>query len=514
MSQIETSTGKVQGAERDGIEVFKGIPYAAPPVGELRWRSPQAHPGWSGVLQATDYSPISWQSINEAGGVLSFDPNNKPELSEDCLTLNIWTPSTDSEKRPVLFWIHGGGFVGGSGSSLIYDGARLAQRGDVVVVSINYRLGALGFVNLAEVTGGRIPASGNEGLEDQVFALKWVRDNIERFGGDPSNITIFGESAGGMSVGALMAFPAAKGLFHKAIPQSGACHTAINLSQATNIAEKLMSKLGVSPNKDVQALIDMPASQITEQGQRLAAEDNGVGMIFQPCVDGNVLPKLPIDSVKQGSADDVAVLAGATRDEWRLFVSMTPGIANMTEDQLRSQLQNDPQNDLSPMIEPYRDMLTSIGHDASPVAIHSAIQSERAFRIPAIRLAEAMSDRGCDTYEYLFTVESPAMKGILGSCHAIDIGYVFGSHTANKGTSTFFGGEDEHKQLAETVMDTWLSFARTGRPNDPLTDWQPYDRENRSTGVFGLPATVENDPYGEVRALWDQLESESPIGTF
>lgn len=514
MNPVATTTGKVQGITDSGVEVFKGIPYAAPPIGNLRWRSPQSHPGWSGVLQASEFSPISWQNINEAGGVLSFDANETPELNEDCLTLNIWTPSTEGGKRPVLFWIHGGGFVGGSGSSAIYDGSHLARRGDVVVVSINYRLGALGFINLSEVTGGRIPATGNEGLEDQVFALKWVRDNIERFGGDPANITIFGESAGGMSVGALMAFPAAKGLFHKAIPQSGACHTASPLSQATTIAEKLLNRLGISPNKDVQELLDLSAADLTEQGQKLAAEESGLGMIFQPCIDGHALPEMPIDSVKEGSADDVAVLVGATRDEWRLFVGMVPGSEKLTEEKLKSQLANNGGTDLSFMIEPYREMLTGIGHEANPVAIHAAIQSDRAFRMPAIRLAEVLSDRGCDAFEYLFTVESPAMGGALGSCHAIDIGYVFGTNSANKGTASFFGGEETHKQLADTVMDSWLSFARSGRPDDPLTEWKPYDREERSTAVFGLPPTVESDPYGEVRSLWDEVQNESPIGSF
>ena len=514
MNPIETSLGKVQGTTVSGVEVFKGIPYAAPPVGALRWRSPQAHSGWTGVREATEFSPISWQTINEAGGVLSFESDLKPELNEDCLTLNIWTPNADGNKRPVLFWIHGGGFVGGSGSSAIYDGTHLAQRGDVVVVSINYRLGALGFINLAEVTGGRIPATGNEGLEDQVFALQWVQDNIAAFGGDPANITIFGESAGGMSVGALLAFPSARGLFHKAIPQSGACHTATPLSKATMVAEKLLDRLRISPNKDVQQLVDLPAAELTAQGQQLAAEESGLGMIFQPCIDGEQLSDLPIHSVKNGSADDIAILVGATRDEWRLFVGMVPGSDKLTEDQAKKRLANDTQGDLSFLYERYSDLLTSIGHEASPVAVNSAIQSDRAFRMPAIRLAEAMSDRDCDAYEYLFTVESPALGGALGSCHAIDIGYVFGTHVANKGAAAFFGGEEGHVQLAETVMDSWISFAQSGRPNHPLTKWEPYERGNRSTAIFGLPPAVESDPYSEVRSLWDQVDGDSAIGSF
>ena len=258
MSIIETTSGKVNGLEEERLHMFRGIPYAEPPVGKKRWMAPEANTPWTGIWKAFAMKPISWQNQAVEGGLLSFAENAEPPTrSEDCLSLNIWTPGLDTQKRAVMFWIHGGGFITGAGSSPLYDGKFLAGNGDVVVVSINYRLGCLGFLNLNEVTGGRVPATGNEGLLDQVMALQWARDNIESFGGDPDNVTIFGESAGGMSVGALLAMPAARGLFKRAIPQSGACHTAYPLTKSSEIAEAFLKVLGISTNSEIDKLYSL-----------------------------------------------------------------------------------------------------------------------------------------------------------------------------------------------------------------------------------------------------------------
>ena len=506
MTTVATSRGTVRGRIESGIHEFKGIPYAAPPIGDLRWCSPQQHNGWSGVLEALSYSAASWQPINEAGGLLEFDQGSL-DRSEDCLTLNIWTPNPDSQKRPVLFWIHGGGFINGTGASALYDGSPLASRGDVVVVTINYRLGPYGFLNLNEVTEGRIASTGNEGIEDQVFALKWVQENIERFGGDPQNVTIFGESAGGMSVGTLLAYPSAKGLFHRAIPQSGACHTANTLGRSTEIAEKLLSHLEVDPS-DVDSIRSSEPETVLKAVQELSVKEPGLGMIFQPCIDGSQLPDLPIRSVEKGSADDFDVMVGATRDEWRLFVDPRHLAESMSESQLKESLA-----DASFMIEPYRELLNQLGHEPTPAAINSAIQTDRAFRIPAIRLAEALGERGSSTYQYLFTVESPAFQGAFKACHAIDIGYVFGTLNANENMGRFFGSSPEHLELSNTTMDVWLEFARSGDPTSVIERWQPYTKETRSTAIFGLPASAENDPYGNTRSLWNELDLNSGLGT-
>ena len=280
MAIVDTRDGKVEGLQHDGLHAFLGIPFAAPPVGAKRWRAPEAPKPWSGVRKADGFGRQAWQIMMDNAGPLSFAFNARESgnRDEDCLYLNVWTPGLDARKRPVLVWIHGGGFSAGTGGTPMYDGAALARRGDAVVVTINYRLGALGFLNLNEVTGGRIPATGNEGLLDQVMALEWVRDNIDAFGGDPRRVTIFGESAGGISVGALLAFAPAKGLFHRAIPQSGATSTAHPLGRSAQIAQGLIDRLGFSANDAVDRLMKLePEQLITTAAMHGMAEG---GMIF------------------------------------------------------------------------------------------------------------------------------------------------------------------------------------------------------------------------------------------
>lgn len=513
MAVVETSGGRIEGSTGNGLHVFRGIPYASAPVGELRWLPPQPKTPWSGVREAKEFGEISWQPRAAAEGPLAFTPNAKePELSEDCLSLNIWTPGLDSSRRPVMFWIHGGGFTGGAGSSPIYDGRFLSQRGDVVVVSINYRLGVLGFLNLNEVTKGRIPATGNEGLLDQVLALKWVQDNISSFGGDPNNVTVFGESAGGMSIGGLLGLPAAKGLFHKAIPQSGAASTAYPLDRSVEVADRLLNGLELSPSNDIRKIQTFGAQELTAAGAKTAGDMRG--MVFQPCVDGDVLPQLPIDAVRHGSADGVDVLVGATKDEWRLFAAMDPSLRSMEWSQLERRLDRIEGIDGSrTIIEAYRAASESSGDEVPPGDIFCAIESDRAFRLPGIRLAEAIADRGGAAYQYLFTVASPAFGGHLGSCHAIDIGFVFGTHSLTDGTKAFFGSGSDIDQLGDLVQDAWIAFAHSGSPQvEPLDDWKSYSRESRSTAILGLPSTVESAPFDEQRALWDNVPDGSAIG--
>ena len=236
--QASTRYGKLEGDEQNGLFVFRGVPFAAAPVGPRRWLAPEKPASWTGVRDARHFGCAAPQNrvLLDALAAMKIEE----EQNEDCLYLNVWTPGLDGKRRPVMVWIHGGGFTIGSGSQAIYNGSVLARRGDAVVVTINYRLGPLGFLRLKEVTNGKIQSTGNEGMLDQISALEWVRDNIAEFGGDPDNVTIFGESAGGMSVGTLLAMPAARGLFHKAIPQSGACHTAMPAKRANRVAERVL----------------------------------------------------------------------------------------------------------------------------------------------------------------------------------------------------------------------------------------------------------------------------------
>jgi para-nitrobenzyl esterase len=428
-------------------------------------------------------------------------------LDEDCLYLNVWTPAADGARRPVLFWIHGGAFVIGAGSQSVYDGAKLAARGDVVVVTINYRLGSLGFLNLQEVTGGRIPATGNEGLLDQVAALEWVQENIAAFGGDPDNVTIFGESAGGMSVGCLLGMPRAKGLFAKAIPQSGASSTAHSKQRAVKVAERLLGRLGIDPT-DVASLraqsADRLLAAVTEIGVQPGQPPDLElgGMITQPVIDGDVLPALPIETVARGNAQGVPLLVGSTLNEWKLFTPMDATLANLDQAGLLERLRGDLGRHAGPLLESYSKIRAARGDSTAPVELFAAIQTDRIFRIPGLRLVETQLRHEPRTYSYLFTWKSPLLGGLLESCHALELGFVFGTYD-DPGASDFSGSGEKADSLARRIQDAWLGFARRGDPG-----WPAYTRERRSTGILGESSGVELAPFDDERRAWDDL----PVG--
>ncbi len=325
---VSIHQGKLEGDDQGGLLSFKNIPFAAPPVGERRWGAPEKPASWIGVRDARRFGAVAHQNRVQLSALSAMVIDG--EQSEDCLTLNVWTPALDGKRRPVMVWIHGGGFTIGASSQALYDGSVLARRGDVVVVTVNYRLGPLGFIRLADVTGGKIASSGNEGMLDQVAALEWVRDNIADFGGDPGNVTIFGESAGGMSVGTLLAMPAVRGLFHKAIPQSGACHTGAPVARANRTAERVLSKLGVKSG-DISAIRALTPAQLLT-GTMLAdgkTPDPELGMAYQPVIDGTHVPRAAIEMVADGSASGVAVMVGSTLEEWKLFSLMDTSLQKL-----------------------------------------------------------------------------------------------------------------------------------------------------------------------------------------
>ncbi len=383
---VDTSLGQLCGVEEDGLRIFRGVPFAKPPVGDLRFRAPEPAEAWTGVRDASSFAPTAPQGERN----IQFLPAGQPEeRSEDCLYLNVFTPGTDDVRRPVLFWIHGGGFTGGSGSGPMYNGAHLAKRGDVVVVTINYRLGALGFLDLGEDGDG----SANAGLLDQIAALGWVRENIARFGGDPGSVTLFGESAGGMSVGTLMGTPAAKGLFLRAIPQSGAAHNVQSRESAARTRKTLLGELGLdSPAR----LRDVPVGElIAAQMKTLmkARSSENIGMAFTPVLDGDVLPQRPLDAIRAGGAHGVDVLVGTNRDEWNLFRLMDPSGESLDEAGALKRLSArvaEPERNAQRVYESYRKALEERGRaNTDPIEVFTAIETDRVFRIPAIRLAEA-----------------------------------------------------------------------------------------------------------------------------
>ncbi|MDP2919625.1 MAG: carboxylesterase/lipase family protein [Dehalococcoidia bacterium] len=497
---VNTNAGKVEGYYRDGLFVFKGIPYAAPPAGENRWLPPQPVKPWSGVRDAKNFGAICPQNEQQIQIIRALQP--EPQ-SEDCLFLNLWTPGLDDARHPVMVWIHGGGFAQGSGSSVGYNGRKLATRGNTVIVTINYRLGTLGFWNLNEVTGGKIPAKGNEGLLDQIAALEWVRNNISSFGGDPNNVTIFGESAGGMSCGCLLAMPRARGLFHRAIPQSGAASTATPLTNAREISELFLQTLGIEAD-DVKALRALTPVQLLAAHRQFVLKLPTINpklgtMPFQPVIDGKELPTVPLAEIKKGASTDIPVLVGSTLNEWGLFTLMDPDIGTLSEPHLVARLRRFvPTDYISGLIDAYRKAREKRGQPTTPGDIFTAIQTDRIFRLPAIRLAEAKHKK--PAFHYIFTWQSPALGGKLGSCHAIDVGIVWGSYEKN-----FCGEGPAMDALSAKVQDGWLAFARHGDPSsESLGKWPPYSA-NRETMLLGEKCELENDPFGEERKAWEAI---------
>ena len=502
----ETTAGMVAGTLEDGLCVFRGIPYAAPPIGDRRFRAPAPPEPWPGVRSAQAFGPISLQAPNEMLEAL-LPPADPPQpQSEDCLYLNVWTPGLDDAARPVMVWIHGGAFTIGSGSEPYYDGARLAKRGDVVVVTINYRLGALGFLNLPSL------GETNFGMRDQVAALRWVQDNIANFGGDAHNVTIFGESAGGMSVGSLMASPEAAGLFHQAIPQSGAAHNALSAEETNATARKVCEHLAIDPD-DADTLRAADAADIlaasiavdpiasAESATEMAGEGASPTpqMPFQPVIDGAFLSKLPIEHIREGSADGVATLVGALDEELKLLNAAGPA-EPMSEEAVVAMF-GMMHPDAAGAFAAYRAARRERGEDDSPNEIFIAAIGDIMLRVPGLRLADAQASRA-PTYAYLFDWKSPGMGGALGSCHALELPFVFGTHGA---VPEFAGAGDEADAFAELTMDTWLAFARQGAPGVSAVQAPLWDAETKPIMVLGAQPRVEHDWRGPELSVWDDV---------
>ncbi len=496
MGAMKTTTtirqGTLEGREKDGVVLLAGIPYAAPPVGDLRFRAPEPHPPWSGKRAAKRFGPASPQVPR--GGLTDNAP---VRWDEDCLTLNVCTPALDEARRPVLVWIHGGGFRSGQGGIPWYNGTSFARRGDIVTVSINYRLGALGFAHLAELGGRDYASSGLNGLLDQIAALEWVRDNIASFGGDPGNVTIAGESAGAMSVGTLLGCPAARGLFRRAIPQSGAAHNLSSTDTAGAVARQLMKIAGI---EKIEELIGLPVEQLLDAQVRLEDElgkgSGGIGapsgtggLPFAPTVEGRVLPQSPRKAIGAGSTRGIDILIGTNRDETSLF-----GFGGEDEERLRKiagRYFDDPEAALAS----YR----AERPDAGPGDLVVALTTDFMFRIPALRLAEAHAANGGSPYVYLFSWESRAFGGRLKATHALEIPFVF-NNLERAGVDTFLGPGPRPDELALTMHDAWISFIRSGEPG--RDDWQPYTPERRTVLEFGETVTARDDPFGRSRELW------------
>jgi para-nitrobenzyl esterase len=507
---VATTGGKVEGIERDGVALFRGIPYGR----AERFRAVEAVRPWAGVLDATRFGPVAPQRRSPTDMLLGID---KQHTDEDCLFLNVFTPGADDARRPVMVWIHGGGFTNGSGQLPYYDGTRLARHGDVVVVTINYRLGVLGFLRLEHLLGDdddRFAGSANNGLRDQVAALRWVRDNIAGFGGDPGRVTIFGESAGGMSVASLMATPAADGLFHGAIAQSGAGENVLTVDEAERITAEVLERLGIPRDETgAERMLDVPIEalleaqtevEVAELTTRPGREQRQRGqrflkLPFEPVVDGDLLPQRPLEAVRQGSGAGIPLVVGTTADEWNLFMLQEGG--ELPDDQLRTRagklVDGDPA-EVDRMLELYREARPA----ASNRDVWAAILTDHVFRMPAVRLAEAQLPHA-PVSMYRFDYPSTAFGGLAGACHSIDVPFVFDTIDIPAIDMLLGGIDDGTRALARRCARAWTAAARTGRPEHDDLAWPLYGLDQRPTCILHREHEVRPDPEGDIRAFWN-----------
>ncbi|HEX8120141.1 MAG TPA: carboxylesterase family protein [Solirubrobacteraceae bacterium] len=492
---VRTSRGELRGSSADGVASFKGIPYAAAPFGADRFAAPRPAPAWDGVRDATAFGPTA----PHPGYAAPFDQliHDVQIPGEDCLNLNVWTPepSPPGAGLPVMVWIHGGAFVNGSGAVPTYDGTRFAQDG-VVCVTINYRLGIDGYLWFGD--GG----AENRGVLDQLAALRWVQEEIEAFGGDPANVTVFGESAGAMSIGTLLACPRADGLFGRAILQSGAGHHVIHPETARLVTGEVATRLAVEPTREALAAVPLDtllAAQAEVAREAQAAPDPqrwgevaANAMAFEPVVDGDLIPGVPIQRLGEGAAPGVDLLAGSNSDEHRLYLVPT-GVMDQAPEEAFAFYAGAYGLDL----QRARDTYGARDDAATPGELLAALLTDWFFRIPAIRVTEARVAGGGRAHHYEFAWRSPLFDGKLGACHALELGFAFDTLGAT-GTSGL-AGEDPPQQVADDMHRAWVAFARDGDPG-----WPAYEPERRAVMRFAAPeSTLTEDPRAEERLLWE-----------
>ncbi|HTV78795.1 MAG TPA: carboxylesterase/lipase family protein [Steroidobacteraceae bacterium] len=495
---VTTTCGKIRGTQGKGVYTFRGVPYAATTAGAGRFQPPAKLGPWSGVREATALGPRSPQLLTAFHGVVPHEVevmDRDEKMGEDCLVVNVWTPTLErGRKLPVMVWLHGGGFTSGSGGFVIYDGIELARRHDVVCVTVNHRLSAFGYLYLAGFGAERFANASNAGNLDIVAALEWVRDNIAGFGGDPANVTLFGQSGGGGKVSSLMAMPAAHGLFHRAIVQSGADVKGISREAASRIAQGYLTRLNLTPAQ-LDRLQDVPLEQL------LKATEPGAGppLNFGPVVDGHSLPNDPFDPVAPALSAGVPLLIGTVETEVTFFPGqqLEPIDDTALHAQVKKLLRNASDADVDRVIAAYRT-----GRPAASNTDLALIMGSDAFRQAVLTEADRKADQHqAPVYQYYFTWRSPVREGKLRSFHTLEIPFVFDNVDAAEAmTGT---GKDRHA-LATRMSDAWVAFARSGSPDHPgLPQWPAFDTTRRATMIFNDECKVVDDPHGtEQRLFW------------
>jgi para-nitrobenzyl esterase len=503
-----TRYGQIRGTRRHGVCAFLGIPYGRSTAPPRRFLPPEAPQPWTGVCDALRFGPRAPQAIwralantrspgagigPEVSLALEPHPENRPPISEDCLNLNVWTAGVgDGQRRPVMVYLHGGGFITGSSVSASTDGACLAATGEVVVVSVNHRLGILGYLALGGLLGPDYADSGVNGMLDLVAALAWVRDNIENFGGDPGRVLIFGESGGGAKVSTLLGMPTARGLFNRAAVHSDAGIRGLEPAEAEKLAADVLVGADLTADRADQ-LLTLPLEEILRaQTAVFAAEpaNRDVVMRVRPVVGGPHLPAHPFDPVASAPGRDVPLVVGTNKDEVSLFVMADPEYDTMDLAGVAQRLMPALGDRTQEVLEMYRGKYP----DLSPTVLYVRILSDRTVREPAMRLAlRQASDAAAPVYAYLLTWETSALGGRLRSPHVLDIPLVF-----RNTDSPLVGDSDDRFAVSDRMSRAWIAFAATGSPNGPgLATWPPYTPGERRTMLFGAECSTVSDPARE-----------------
>jgi para-nitrobenzyl esterase len=498
-ASVETTAGKVRGYTRNAIQTFKGIPYASTTEGAGRFVPPAKPKPWAGLRSSMQYGPVSpqpdrtgWQNDESA---FLFNWNDGVQ-GEDCLRLNIWTPALNGKKRPVMVWLHGGGFVAGNGQEHPgYDGENLSRRGDVVVVSLNHRLGVVGYLNLAEY-GEQYASSANVGNLDIVAALEWVRDNVASFGGDPGNVTIFGQSGGGGKVGTLMAMPSAAGLFHRAIIQSGSTLRQATPDRSGKLAAAVIEELGLS-RANVEKIHDLPYQQLVRAGiaalRKLQQANppppplSPAAFGWGPTVDGRVLPDHAFDPVAPAQSAKVPLMVGTVLNEFTTALG-NPALEQMTNEELLKRVSEQYKDRAGEIIKVFRDAHPG----AKPLDLFSRISAARVRQNAVTQAARKAAQGAAPAYLYWFTWQTPILDGRPRAFHCAEIAFAF--YNTDVAASMTGGGEDA-RALAARVSDAWINFARSGDPNHAgLPRWPAYKPEQGAVMIFDNRCEVKNDP--------------------
>jgi para-nitrobenzyl esterase len=508
---VETESGRVRGAIIEGVAAFKCIPYGAPTSGANRFMPPHKPAPWSGVRDALEYTghaPQAGLRPTPRPELADFSgpPDTSPE-TEDCLTLNVWSPGLhQAAKRPVMVWFHGGAFSYGTANAPRLQGSRLAKRGDVVVVTVNQRLNIFGFLDLSAIGGAAFAQSGNAGTLDMVAALEWVRDNIDRFGGDPGNVTIFGESGGGGKVCTLLAMPSARGLFHRAIVQSGAAVRLRERDRAARLTEAVLKEVGLTAAQ-LDRLQALPVARLLAA---VGPAQKAIGpapmplfdrYAFGPVVDGDIVPRHPFDPDAPGISADIPLLIGDMKDEMASFLATDDKVWNrtLTEQELRDRVAAVAGGHADQVIETYRRRHPGM----NPAERLIAALTDSNFRIRSLIVAERKAMQGrAPVYMYAFNWETPLFGGRLKSPHALDVPFTFDTLDLTNATDR---SQAAHK-LAATMSGTWAAFARGGKPEHPaIPAWPAYNPTERATLILDSECRVESDPGGETRLLWKAI---------